>query len=73
MWRNAHARWCFVDRLVDSGYCDGVGVDNREGGRLAAKALIASLAARVVRGKAGGRVGCVCVKRPDGMSDRRFR
>lgn len=61
----------FVDRLVDSGYCDGV--DNREGGRLAAKALIASLAARVVRGKAGGRVGCVCVERPDGMSDRRFR
>lgn len=41
--------------------------------RLAAKALIASLAARVVRGKAGGRVGCVCVERPDGMSDRRFR
>ena len=62
----------FVDRLVDSGYCDGVGVDNREGGRLAAKALIASLAAKV-RGKVGGRVGCVCVERPDGMSDQRFR
>lgn len=62
----------FVDRLVDSGYCDGVGVDNREGGRLAAEALIASLGGDA-RSTQGGRIGCVCAERPDGMADQRFR
>lgn len=62
----------FVDRLVDSGYCDGVGVDNKEGGRLAAEVLIDSLAAGA-RGARKGRVGCVCVERVDGISDLRFR
>ena len=62
----------FVDRLVDSGYCDGVGVDNEEGGRLAAEVLIDSLAAGA-RDAGKGRVGCVCVERVDGISDLRFR
>lgn len=62
----------FVDRLVDSGYCDGVGVDNEEGGRLAAEVLIDSLAAGA-RDARKGRVGCVCVERVDGISDLRFR
>lgn len=75
----------FVDRLVDAGYCDGVGVDNEEGGRLAAEALLASLGmdadgkpiSRSARtGEAGGvrpgRIGCVCVERPDGMADHRL-
>lgn len=61
----------FVDRLVDSGYCDGVGVDNEEGGRLAAEALLASL--KGVAPEERGRIGCVCVKRPDGMSDQRLQ
>ena len=62
----------FVDRLVDSGYCDGVGVDNEEGGRLAAEVLIDSLAAGA-RDARKGRVGCICVERADGISDLRFR
>ena len=75
----------FVDRLVDAGYCDGVGVDNAEGGRLAAEALLASLGmdadgkpiSRSARtGGAGGvrpgRIGCVCVERPDGLADHRL-
>lgn len=62
----------FVDRLVDSGYCDGVGVDNEEGGRLAAEVLIDSLAAGAHDARKG-RVGCVCVERVDGIADLRFR
>lgn len=78
-----------VDRLVDSGYCDGVGVDNEEGGRLAAEVLIASLGVNAggrsipgadVSGSTGetrgvwpGKIGYVGIERPDGMVDHRLR
>lgn len=52
-----------VDRCIEVPWCDGIGFDDREGGHVAAQALL----------KAGHtRIGCITGSRPSDTADTRF-
>lgn len=52
-----HMPVVLMDRLADCGWCDGVGIDNREGARLAAQLLLDCGHRRIACVSGGARVG----------------